>query len=162
MGPSCFVVATSIMPRPEKGLTTKKKRKATTKKPPAAARTWASKQKATRAHWKRYKASVGCFRCGAYKKELQFAHFKPRNGPNPSQIVGVFYTSALIRQVKISEWRKELNKGGLLCRSCHDSFDGPLHGKPAVKWAAAYSAKGNAHWAQYLDEYSKLCKRLES
>ena len=127
-----------------------------------------AKHEATRqlaAHLREHCSDRGCFSCGS-TESLQIAHLVNQPGNrsnNPTQQCR--YVEPENRAAKIAALRAECLRVGILCRQCHDAYDGHYkYGHPRAPFDAAFRNSGVAHaqWPQWLIEFQCLSHALDA
>ena len=81
--------------------------------------------------------------------------------PTPSPRKMIFWYAQSARKAKSEDILLELSKCGILCRRCHNAFDGAVKwGWEKVPWYDEYKEKGpnSAKWPKWQRDYLKESK----
>ena len=113
--------------------------------------------------FREYLCSVGCFNCSSEDPAvLQVAHLQRGKTFDPRK--KICYIIKENRESTVNLRLEDLRECGILCRDCHQLFDGPwLYGHPKPAWSGSFSKHAVAHaqWVQWKREYLSLSDTLD-
>ena len=112
-------------------------------------------------HLRCHMKEIGCFHCKTHTGALQFAHFiqRKKKGIAPKEDPPIWpmvvYVGPKSRNEKSKKVLAELNKTGILCKTCHHEHDKELRGGKPVTWKDKFKQKGAAWscWSEYVSTY---------